>query len=112
MRRKTLALWLTVLTLLTLGSLAPASAAETSCLMSKSGTGSGTEPAAELFGRKPQEAAGCRISCNTDFNVYCIGSGLFTCGEGVDSGGYYIQCDGIRYYCPPCPTGNPYDCLD
>ena len=104
MRKRTLAFCLTLLTLLVLGAPGAATAGEASCLMSKSEV--------ELFGPKPQEAVGCRISCNTDFNVYCIGSGLFTCGEGVDSGGYYIQCDGIKYYCPPCPTGNPYDCLD
>jgi hypothetical protein len=109
MRKTTLALCLTLLAILTVGSPGPIVAGETSCLMSKA---EGVNPAIELFGRQPMENAGCRISCNTDFNVYCTGSGLFTCDEGIDSGGYYIRCDDIRYYCPPCPSGNPYDCLD
>lgn len=99
MRKRTLALCLTLLAMLALGS-------------SGAGAGEIEDLSAEIFGRKPAPMAGCRISCNTDFNVYCTGSGLFTCSEGVDSGDYYIQCNQNRYYCPPCPTGNPYDCLD
>jgi len=111
MRKRALAVCLTLLCLLAVGGPGLVSAGEASCLLSKSGIESGA-PALDLFGGQPMETTGCYISCNTDFNVSCTGSGLFSCGEGVDSGGYYIQCDSIRYYCPPCPTGNPWDCLD
>ena len=115
MRKRTLALCVTLLAILAMGSPIPVGAGEikdAACPALTPATGAEAQLAVELFGRQPIKQAGCYISCNTDFNVSCHGTGLFTCGDGVDSGGYYIQCNGVRYYCPPCPSGNPYDCLD
>ena len=69
-------------------------------------------PQLDFLVPEPMQLAGCRISCNTDFNVYCTGSTFTSCHDGVDSGDYYIQCDENRYYCPPCPSWDPYHCID
>jgi hypothetical protein len=66
----------------------------------------------EIFEAEPMELTGCRISCNTDFNIFCTSDNPFGCSEGLNSTGYYIQCDSAKYYCPACPSWDPQHCLD
>lgn len=117
MRNKTLACCLTLLAVLMTWSPGGALAAEVkdpSCRQAMAaGNIPGATPALELFGDQPKNNSGwCVIHCNTNENIYCYGSSYYSCGDGLDSNGYYIQCDSVRHYCPPCPSWNPEHCLN
>jgi hypothetical protein len=115
-RKETLAFCLTLLAVLMTwspGEAQDAEAKDPSCQQAMAaGDTTGATPALEIFGYQTKNSGWCVIHCNTYEPIYCYGSGYYSCGDGLDSNGYYIQCDDVRYYCPPCPSWDPQHCLN
>jgi hypothetical protein len=56
------------------------------------------------LGTAEQALCSAQQQCPGGTTISCSSSGT-SCQAGQDSGGLYVQCNGVKNYCPSCPGG-------